>query len=81
MTEQTKSVELYTLSTCPWSRKALAFLDGKAVDYSYIDYDLADHGDQVAVPFGLHLEHGPSVLLVVERNAFDQPGKAFMWSI
>ena len=41
----------------------------------------ADHGDQVAVPFGLHLEHGPSVLLVVERNAFDQPGKAFMWSI
>ena len=35
MTEQTKSVELYTLSTCPWSRKALAFLDGKAVDYSY----------------------------------------------
>ncbi len=42
MTEQTKSVELYTLSTCPWSRKALAFLDGKAVDYSYIDYDLAD---------------------------------------
>ena len=42
MTEQTKSVELYTLSTCPWSRKAWAFLDGKAVDYSYIDYDLAD---------------------------------------
>ncbi|MEI7894665.1 MAG: acyltransferase family protein, partial [Myxococcales bacterium] len=30
-----------TLSTCPWSRKAKAFLDDKAVDYSYIDHDLA----------------------------------------
>ena len=42
MTEQTKSVELYTLSTCPWSKKAKAFLSDKAVNYSYIDHDLAD---------------------------------------
>ena len=49
MTEQTKSVELYTLSTCPWSRKALAFLDGKAVDYSYIDHDLADEVVQARI--------------------------------
>jgi glutaredoxin len=49
MTEQTKSVELYTLSTCPWSRKAKAFLSDKAVDYSYIDYDLADEVTQARI--------------------------------
>ena len=37
----------------------------------------ADHGDQVAVPFGLHLEHRPAVLLVEEGDALDQPGEAF----
>ena len=42
MTTQTKIVELYTLSTCPWCRKAKAYLDEKSVKYSYIDYDLAD---------------------------------------
>ena len=49
MTEQTKSVELYTLSTCPWCRKAKAFLDDKRVDYSYIDYDLADEVVQARI--------------------------------
>ena len=49
MTAQTKTVELYTLSTCPWSRKAKAFLDGKAVVYSYIDFDLADEVDQARI--------------------------------
>ncbi len=49
MTEQSKSVELYTLSTCPWCRKAKAFLDGKGVDYSYIDYDLADEHTQTRI--------------------------------
>jgi glutaredoxin len=42
MATQTKTVELYTLSTCPWCRKAKAFLSDKRVDYTYIDYDLAD---------------------------------------
>ena len=49
MTEQTKSVELYTLSTCPWCRKAKAFLSDKAVVYSYIDYDLADEVTQTRI--------------------------------
>lgn len=49
MTEQTKSVELYTLSTCPWCRKAKAFLDDKGVDYSYIDHDLADEEVQARI--------------------------------
>ena len=31
----------------------------------------ADNGDQVAVPLGLHLQHGPAVFLVVERDALN----------
>jgi glutaredoxin len=46
MSEQTKQVELYTLSTCPWSRSARAFLDERAVKYLYVDYDLADAHEQ-----------------------------------
>jgi glutaredoxin len=45
MTEQSKTVELYTLSACPWSRSTRAFLDEHGVQYAYVDYDLADaHG-------------------------------------
>ena len=43
---QTKTVELYTLSTCPWCKKAKAFLDSKRVEYTYVDYDLADEDVQ-----------------------------------
>jgi len=49
MTAQTKSVELYTLSTCPWCRKAKAYLDDRRVNYSYIDYDLADEVTQARI--------------------------------
>jgi glutaredoxin len=49
MTEQTKTVELYTLSACPWCRKAEAFLNDKSVDYSHIDYDLADEVTQARI--------------------------------
>ena len=40
----------------------------------------ADHGDEVTVPFGLHLEHGPAVVLVEEGDALDQTGEAFVGS-
>jgi glutaredoxin len=40
--DQNVRVELYTLSTCPWSRNAKAWLDDKDVAYAYVDYDLAD---------------------------------------
>ncbi len=46
MTEQIKTVELYSLSTCPWSRSARAFLDERGVKYLYVDYDLADAHEQ-----------------------------------
>jgi glutaredoxin len=38
---QSKSVTLYTLSTCPWCKKAKAFLDARSVN-SYLDYDLVE---------------------------------------
>lgn len=39
-------VELYTLSTCPWSRNTRAWLDNHHVPYDFVDYDLADEGLQ-----------------------------------
>ena len=48
MAEQMR-VELYTLSTCPWSRNAKAWLDDKRVNYAYVDYDLADEGMQAHI--------------------------------
>ena len=42
-------MKLYTLSTCPWCRKANAFLNDKGVDYSYIDNDLADEEVQARI--------------------------------
>jgi glutaredoxin len=47
--DQTTRVELYTLSTCPWSKNALAWLDDKHVKYDYVDYDLADEGMQAHI--------------------------------
>jgi len=43
--EQIK-VELYGLSTCPWSRNTRAWLDKHHVTYDFVDYDLADEGMQ-----------------------------------
>ena len=48
MADQIK-VELYTLSNCPWSRNAKAWLDDKRVPYDYVDYDLADAGLQAHI--------------------------------
>lgn len=48
MAERIK-VELYTLSTCPWSKNALAWLDDKHVKYDYVDHDLADEGLQAHI--------------------------------
>ncbi len=48
MAEQTK-VELYTLSTCPWSRNTRAWLDNRHVVYDFVDYDLADEVMQARI--------------------------------
>ena len=49
MADQKIKVELYTLSTCPWSRNAKAWLHDKHVAFDYVDYDLADGGMQAHI--------------------------------
>lgn len=41
-----KKVTLYTLSTCPWCRKAKKFFADRNIPFTYIDYDLADEPTQ-----------------------------------
>ena len=41
-----KKVTLYTLSTCPWCRKAKKFFADRNIPFTYIDYDLADDATQ-----------------------------------
>ena len=41
-----KRVTLYTLSTCPWCRKAKNFFAERNLPFTYIDYDLADEATQ-----------------------------------
>lgn len=41
-----KTVSLYTLSTCPWCRKAKQFFAERNIPFTYIDYDLADEATQ-----------------------------------
>ena len=41
-----KKVTLYTLSTCPWCRKAKKFFADGNIPFTYIDYDLADEATQ-----------------------------------
>ncbi|HTS06193.1 MAG TPA: glutaredoxin family protein [Candidatus Eisenbacteria bacterium] len=41
-----KKVNLYTLSTCPWCRKAKQFFAERNIPFTYVDYDLADEATQ-----------------------------------
>ena len=41
-----KKVTLYTLSTCPWCRKAKKFFTDRNVPFTDTDYDLADEATQ-----------------------------------
>jgi len=49
VTDQRVTVELYTLSACPWSRNARAWLDNRHVTYDFVDYDLAGEDTQVHI--------------------------------
>jgi glutaredoxin len=57
---QTKTVELYTLSTCPWCKKTEAFLSDRGVEYTYIDYDLAEADVQARIQVEMTTNHAPS---------------------
>jgi glutaredoxin len=41
-----KKVSMYSLSTCPWCKKAKQFFEEQDISYSYIDYDLASVAEQ-----------------------------------
>ena len=41
-----KKVTLYTLSTCPWCRKARKFFTEHNIPFEFTDYDLADAATQ-----------------------------------
>ncbi len=41
-----KKVSMYTLSTCPWCRKAKNYFKEHNVPFEFIDYDLADQATQ-----------------------------------
>lgn len=41
-----KKIILYTLSTCPWCRKAKKFFKDRNVPCEIIDYDLAPDAEQ-----------------------------------
>lgn len=49
MAHRAIKVELYTMSTCPWSKNAKAWLHDKHVAFEYVDYDLADRGMQAHI--------------------------------
>jgi glutaredoxin len=68
--EQTTRVELYTMSTCPWSRNAKAWLDDKHVKYDYVDYDLADEGLQAHIQEEM-LARGASAFPLVQFGDAD----------
>jgi glutaredoxin len=44
-----KKVSMYTLSTCPWCRKAKQFFTERNVPFTYVDYDLADEATQAKI--------------------------------
>ncbi len=41
-----KKITMYSLSTCPWCKKAKKFFSEQRIAYEFTDYDLADDGEQ-----------------------------------
>jgi glutaredoxin len=41
-----KKVSMYTLSTCPWCRKAKEYFTQRHIPFEDVDYDLADEATQ-----------------------------------
>jgi glutaredoxin len=40
---------MYTLSTCPWCRKAKQFFAERNIPFTDVDYDLADEATQARI--------------------------------
>lgn len=41
-----EKVSMYTLSTCPWCKKAKEFFKDHDIPFEYIDYDLANNEER-----------------------------------
>jgi len=41
------TVKVYALSTCPWCKKVKSLLDDHAIDYDFVDVDLAQGEEQM----------------------------------
>jgi glutaredoxin len=44
-----KKVSMYSLSTCPWCKKAKKYFEDRRVEYDNVDYDLVDSEQQARV--------------------------------
>ncbi len=49
-----RRVTIYSLSTCPWCRKAKRYFEEQGVAYDYTDYDLADDQKQQSIEQDMH---------------------------
>ncbi len=49
-----KKVTMYSLSTCPWCKKARRYFEEQAVPLEYTDYDRADDDTQQRIDRDMH---------------------------
>ena len=54
-----KRVFMYTLSTCPWCRKAKAYFTDRNIPFQYIDYDLQSVEEQERIEQETKKRSGP----------------------
>ena len=64
-----KKVTMYTLSTCPWCRKAKKFFTEHDVPFEFTDYDLADDATQARIMKELDAEGASGFPFVRIDNA------------
>ncbi len=43
------TIQLYTLSTCPYCEQAKEYFASRGIAFEYTDYDLADRGTQARI--------------------------------
>ena len=60
---------MYSLSTCPWCRKAKHYFDERGIPYEYTDYDLVDDERQQKIERDMRdLEAGGFPVVKIGRD-------------
>jgi glutaredoxin len=49
-----KKITIYSLSTCPWCKKAKNFFNEQGIAYEFTDYDLVDDEKQQRIDRDMH---------------------------